>query len=73
MRAGWPRSPSWCAAGSTDDDERELWAFDPWDAVAAEVAAALDVGHRRASGQMRIAVALRDRLPTVAALLSRAR
>ena len=45
-----------------------MWAFDPWDAVAAEVAAALHVGHRRASGQMRIAVALRDRLPTVAAL-----
>ena len=36
--------------------------------AAAEVAAALHVGHRRASGQMRIAVALRDRLPTVAAL-----
>ena len=51
-----------------DDDDRALWAFDPWDGVAAEVAAALHVGHRRASGQMRIAVALRDRLPTVAAL-----
>ncbi len=51
-----------------DDDDRAMWAFDPWDGVAAEVAAALHVGHRRASGQMRIAVALRDRLPTVAAL-----
>ena len=51
-----------------DDDVRALWAFDPWDSAAAEVAAALNVGHRRASGQMRIAVALRDRLPTVAAL-----
>ena len=51
-----------------DEDDRALWAFDPWDGVAAEVAAALHVGHRRASGQMRIAVALRDRLPTVAAL-----
>ncbi len=50
------------------DDERALWAFDPWDGVAAEVAAALSIGHRRASGQMRIAVALRDRLPRVAAL-----
>ena len=34
-----------------DDDERALWAFDPWDGVAAEVAAALNVGHRRASGR----------------------
>ncbi|MDT5209434.1 MAG: hypothetical protein QOF67_1849, partial [Mycobacterium sp.] len=51
-----------------DDDERASWAFDGWDSAAAEVAAAMTVGHRRASGQMRIAVALRDRLPRVAAL-----
>lgn len=51
-----------------DDDERAQWAFDPWDSAAAEVASALNVGHRRASGQMRIAVALRDRLPKIAAL-----
>ena len=51
-----------------DDDERSMWAFDPWDSVAAEVASALNVGHRRASGQMRIALALRDRLPRVEAL-----
>src|ERR1700759_1922653 len=51
-----------------DDDERALWAFDPWDSVAAEVAAAMGVGHRRASQEMRIAEALRDRLPAVAAL-----
>ncbi|MGV0607091.1 DUF222 domain-containing protein, partial [Mycolicibacterium sp. XJ1904] len=51
-----------------DDDERNRSAFDPWDAVAAEVAAAMTVGHRRASGQMRIAQALRERLPQVAAL-----
>jgi hypothetical protein len=51
-----------------DDDERENWAFDGWDSAAAEVAAAMTVGHRRASAQMRIAVALRDRLPRVAAL-----
>ena len=54
-----------------DDDERNTCAFDPWDSVAAEVAAAMTVGHRRASGQMRIAVALRDRLPRVAALFER--
>ena len=51
-----------------DDDERALWAFDPWDSVAAEVAAAMAIGSRRASGQMRIAEALRDHLPQVAAL-----
>lgn len=54
-----------------DDDERRRWAFDPWDYTAAKVGAALRVGHRRASGQMRIAVALRDRLPRVAALYYR--
>jgi hypothetical protein len=54
--------------GNDDDDERALWAFDPWDSVAAEVAAAMGVGQRRASGQMRIAAALRDRLPRVAAM-----
>ncbi len=51
-----------------NDDERALWAFDPWDSAAAEVAAALRITHRRASGRMRIAMALRDRLPKVAAL-----
>jgi len=61
-----------------DDDERANWVFDGWASAAAEVAAAMTVGHRRASGQMRIAVAgdggegghatLRDRLPRVAAL-----
>lgn len=51
-----------------DDDDRANWAFDGWDSAAAEVAAAMTVGQRRASGQMRIAVALRDRLPRIAAL-----
>jgi len=51
-----------------DGDERALWAFDPWDSVAAEVAAAMAIGARRASGQMRIAEALREHLPQVAAL-----
>jgi len=51
-----------------EDDERGWWAFDPWDNTAARVAAALGVGQRRASGQMRIAMALRDHLPRVAAL-----
>ncbi|UUO02231.1 HNH endonuclease [Mycolicibacterium novocastrense] len=55
----------------SEDDERNLCAFDPWDSVAAEVAAAMTIGHRRASGQMRIAQALRERLPQVAALFER--
>ncbi|GAB3217279.1 HNH endonuclease signature motif containing protein [Mycolicibacterium hippocampi] len=51
-----------------EDDERARWAVDPWSHTAARLAAALGVGQRRASGQMRIAMALRDRLPAVAAL-----
>lgn len=54
-----------------EDDERGHWAFDPWDNTAARVGAALNIGHRRASGQMHQAVALRDRLPTVAELFCR--
>ncbi|MGE2832505.1 DUF222 domain-containing protein [Mycobacterium sp. SMC-4] len=53
-----------------EDDERGGWAFDPWNNAAAHIGAALSVGQRRASGQMRIAVALRDRLPKVGALFS---
>ncbi|HET6736176.1 HNH endonuclease signature motif containing protein [Mycobacterium sp.] len=56
-----------------DDDERANWAFDGWASASAEVAAAMTVGHRRASAQMRIAVALRDRLPRVAALYMQGR
>ncbi|MCV7266670.1 DUF222 domain-containing protein, partial [Mycobacterium doricum] len=37
-------------------------------AAIAQIGAALNIGHKRASGQMRIAVALRDRLPRIAAL-----
>ncbi|MDT5078135.1 MAG: hypothetical protein QOJ80_2772, partial [Mycobacterium sp.] len=39
-----------------------------WDAAAAEIAAALNIGHGRASGEMDLAVMLRDRFPKVAAL-----
>src|SRR5690349_19621449 len=54
-----------------DDDERARWACDGWDCAAAEVAAAMNVNSRRASGQMRQAVALRDHLPAVAAMFAR--
>lgn len=51
-----------------EDDARGGWAYDPWKNTSALVGAALSMGARRASGQMRIAVALRDRLPKVGAL-----
>ncbi len=49
--------------GEDADDPRTFWACDLWDCAAAEVAAAMNISHRRASGQMRIAEALRDHLP----------
>ena len=51
-----------------DDEERVYWACDFWDAAAAEVGAAMGIGHRAASREMQIGLALRDRLPKVAAL-----
>lgn len=55
------------AAGSA---ERARWSCDNWDAMAAEVAAAQGISHAMASGQMYLAVALRDRLPRVGALFA---
>jgi hypothetical protein len=46
------------------------WSCDNWDAIAAEVAAAQGISHAMASGQMYLGVALRDRLPRVAALFA---
>jgi hypothetical protein len=51
-----------------DVDEKGKWAVDPWASACAEVSAAMAIGARRASGQMRIAEALREHLPRVAAL-----
>jgi hypothetical protein len=48
--------------------ERPKWACDDWDAAAAEIAAALNTGHGRASGEMDIAIMLRDRFPMVGKL-----
>ncbi|SPM31212.1 HNH endonuclease signature motif containing protein [Mycobacterium terramassiliense] len=50
--------------------DRAYWSCDNWDAIAAEVAAAQSISHPMASGQMYLAVALRDRLPKVAALFA---
>ena len=49
---------------------REHWACDGFDSAAAEVAAALSIGHRAALGQLHQGLALRHRLPKVAALLA---
>jgi hypothetical protein len=54
-----------------DDDPRAFWVCDGWDSAAAEVAAAMNISSRRASGQMRIAETLRDHLPAVAELYRR--
>ncbi|AFM16775.1 protein of unknown function DUF222 [Mycolicibacterium chubuense NBB4] len=56
-----------------DSDEQARWKFDSWDNTAAQVAAALTMSQRRASGQLHIAVALRERLPRVAALYCQGR
>lgn len=53
-----------------DDPNRGRWACDEWDAVAAQVGAACGVSHGKASGQMYLASALRERLPKVAALFA---
>lgn len=46
------------------------WSCDNWDAMAAEVAAAQNISHAMASGQMYLAASLRNRLPRVAALFA---
>ena len=46
------------------------WSCDSWDAMAAEVSAAQGISHGMASGQMYLAVALRDRLPRVTGLFA---
>ncbi|WP_029400940.1 DUF222 domain-containing protein, partial [Mycobacterium tuberculosis] len=51
----------------TGNDQRADWACDGWDCAAAEVAAALTVSHRKASGQMHLSLTL-NRLSQVAAL-----
>jgi len=53
-----------------EQGERAVWSCDDWDGAAAEVSAALGVSHGRASGLMHEAMALRTRLPRVAALFA---
>ena len=50
--------------------EREQWCLDNWEAVSAEIGAAMNVSAGVASHQLLIAQALRDRLPRVAEVFS---
>lgn len=50
--------------------ERERWYLDNWAAVAAQVGAEANITASAASHQLLIAVALRDRLPRVAAVFA---
>jgi Domain of unknown function (DUF222) len=51
-----------------DTGKRGRWACDDRDAAAAEVAAALTLGHGRALAEVELAITLRDRLPKIFAL-----
>lgn len=53
-----------------DGAGRELWRIDPWEAVAAEVAAVLCITAAAAGGLLHHAVCLRERLPRVAAVFA---
>jgi Domain of unknown function (DUF222) len=55
---------------SPEAADRTRWACDTWDSTAAEVSAALGCTQGVADGQMRLALALRHRLPRVGALLA---
>ncbi len=55
------------------DEERDHLAVDGWRMASAEISAAMGVGDRAASRQMCIAMALRERLPKVAALFTQGR
>jgi hypothetical protein len=48
-----------------DSGERQDWAIDTWEAVAAQVAAALQCSVAMGSSYLRYAMAMRDRLPEV--------
>jgi Domain of unknown function (DUF222) len=53
--------------------ERELWWVDPDAAVASELAAAQNISRGMAMHQTHRGIALRDRLPQVAALFAAGR
>lgn len=49
--------------------ERESWVGDTWDAISAEIAAALDISHALASSYLNYSRAMRNRLPRIGAVL----
>jgi hypothetical protein len=53
-----------------EDDATAHAAIDGWEYATADVSAACGLSKQAAAGQMRIAIALRDRLPKVADLLA---
>ncbi|MCV7384656.1 HNH endonuclease signature motif containing protein [Mycolicibacter longobardus] len=53
-----------------DIARREIWAIDGWEAVAAEIAAAQGISRGRAAGQLRIGLAVAERLPKLGALFA---
>jgi hypothetical protein len=58
----------WARRKRSAAPEHEYFLIDTWEEVAAEIAAAVGVTSWRASGLMRIAEALHERLPNVAAV-----
>lgn len=50
--------------------ERESWSTDTWDAISAEVAAALHISQGLASSYLNYSRAMRNRLPRIGAALS---
>jgi hypothetical protein len=53
-----------------DIADREIWAIDGWEAVAAEIAAAQGISRGRAAGQLRIGLTLAERLPKLGTLFA---
>ena len=56
-----------------ENGDRALWAVDTWDAVAAEVAAALNIPLMLAGSFVRLAKAMYERLPLLGMVLARDR
>ena len=50
--------------------ERARWACDDWDTAVAEISCALNISPGRASGQLDLALAVRDRFPLLGRLLA---
>lgn len=58
------------ARRAAEQGDREQWAIDGHANMVAEIAAALNISRGRASGRLRYAIELRERLPKVAAVFA---